>query len=64
MVICDTSEWGGLTEREFRPGAVVLDDTAIAEGDNSFGVGGDLGLMRHEQDGEPLLPVELGGRST
>ena len=37
---------------------LVRHDTAIAKGDDTFGTGSHLGLMRHEQNSEPALPVE------
>ena len=49
---------GALKRRCFLRRTLVRDDTAIAKGDDSFGIGGHLGLMRHQQDGEPVLPVE------
>ena len=39
---------------------LVRHDTAIANGDDTFRTGSYLGLMRHEQDSEPTLPVESG----
>ena len=50
MVICDDERWeaGPPDSPFFASVSLVLDDTAIAEVDDSFGVGGHLGLVRHQ----------------